>query len=91
MDAGWAVLVKRAGYSWDYTVVEGLDWETADRYRDRAATREEQQALADEQDQDPHLWLMRARVAQEITRYGLLAMDLSLDVTAGSMPQEEHA
>lgn len=91
MDAGWAVLVKRAGYSWDYVVVEGLDWETADRYRDRAATREEQQALADEQDQDPHLWLMRARVAQEITRYGLLAMELPLDVTAGSTPQEEHA
>jgi hypothetical protein len=88
MDAGWAVLIKRAGYSWDYVVVEGLDWETADRYRDRAATREEQQALADEQDQDAHLWLMRARVAQEITRYGLLAMDLPLTVTEATSQEK---
>ncbi len=75
MDAGWAVLVKRAGYAWDYVEVEGLDWETADRDLPQAATREQQQALTVIQDADAALWQMRARVAQQITEYGLRALD----------------
>lgn len=81
MDAGWAVLVKRAGYAWDYVEVEGLDWETADRDLPQAATREQQQALAVIQDADAALWQMRARVAQQITAYGLRALDCALDNT----------
>jgi len=79
MDAGWAVLVKRAGYAWDYVEVEGLDWETADRDLAQAATREQQQALAAIQDADAALWLMRARVAQQITHYGLRALDVPIE------------
>lgn len=79
MDAGWAVLVKRVGYAWDYVEVEGLDWETADRDLAQAATREQQQALAAIQDGDAALWLMRSRVAQQITYYGLRALDWPLD------------
>lgn len=79
MDVGWAVLVKRAGYTWDYIEVDGLDWETADRYLDQAATREQQQSLAAQQDNDASLWRMRAGIAQEITQYGLMAINMPLD------------
>jgi hypothetical protein len=78
MDAGWAVLVLRAGMLWDYIEVDSLDWETADRDRDAAAGREEQQALAAQQDADPELWRWRVNVAQQILDYGLKALSQPL-------------
>lgn len=81
MDAAWAVLVRRAGYTWDYVAVDGLDWETADRYLDVAATPQQQADLRAQQDNDPQLWALRAHIAQEITRLGLLALDLPLNTS----------
>jgi hypothetical protein len=74
MDAGWAVLVLRAGLSWEYIEVDSLDWETADRYRDTAAGREEQQVLAAQQDADPDTWRWRISIAQQILDHGLKAL-----------------
>jgi hypothetical protein len=74
MDAGWAVLVLRAGLSWDYIEVDSLDWETADRYRNTAAGGDEQRALAAQQDIDPALWRWRIEIAQQILDYGLRAL-----------------
>lgn len=88
MDAGWAVLNKRAGYTWDYIEVDGLDWETADRHLEQAATREQQQALAHIQDQDAGLWQLRARIAQEMTHFGLLAAAMPIE---DLMSQEKEA
>jgi hypothetical protein len=79
LDAAWTVLLKRGDFTWDYVEVDGLDWETADRYRDQAATREMQRALAKQQDTDAALWAMRVRVAQEITDLGLEAITQPLD------------
>ncbi|MBC8170591.1 MAG: hypothetical protein H7X77_02930 [Anaerolineae bacterium] len=80
MDAGWAVLVHRAGLAWDYVEVEGLDWETADRYRDAAADSVIQRALAVQHDADPKQWDWRVRVvAQGITMLGLAAIQEDLD------------
>ncbi len=74
MDVGWAVLVQRAGYTWNYMTADGLDWETADRYRAQAATASQQRELAKKQDGDAALWAFRVQVAQQITAYGLDAL-----------------
>jgi hypothetical protein len=79
MDIGWAVLVKRAGYSLDYIEVDGLDWETADRFRDRAADEKAQRELAEEIDAKPDSWKWRVKIAQELTHYGLEAITQSLE------------
>lgn len=79
MDAGWAVLLRRGGFTIRYTEVEGLDWETADRHRDVAATRDQQRELAVQQDADANLWAFRVRVANEILQHGLAAIDQPLD------------
>ena len=78
MDVAWPILLKRGGFSWDYVAVEGLDWETADRQRDSAATAEMQAALAAEQDKETDLWDMRVRIATEITQLGFAAMKKDL-------------
>lgn len=74
LDAGWAVLVHRAGMTWDYVEVNGLDWETPDRFRDTAAGIQEQRALAAEEDAEVKNWSHRVWVAKEILRGGLEAM-----------------
>jgi hypothetical protein len=80
MDIGWAVLVKRAGYSLDYIEVDGLDWETADRFRDHAADAKAQRELAEEIDAKPDSWKWRVKIAQELTQFGLDAIRQPLEV-----------
>lgn len=73
VDAAWPLLLHRAGYTYAYAAVEGLEWETPDRYRDAAANPAARTALVREHDQSPDIWQRRVHVAHEITRVGLLA------------------
>jgi hypothetical protein len=73
-DSEWPVLLWRAGYTLDTALCEGLDWETADRYRDTAADPQTQHAKAAERDADPQEWAYRATIAQEIIEKGIEAL-----------------
>jgi hypothetical protein len=72
-DAAWPVLLHRAGFALSYLAVDGLDWESADRYRPTAADAETQRQLADQLDQDAGRWALRVQIAYEIVREGLAA------------------
>jgi len=78
MDVEWLVLVHRAGLTWDYVEADGLDWETADRFKDWAATSAEQAALAATHADDPAEWALRVQVARDILLCGLNAVDMDL-------------
>lgn len=78
MDVEWPVLLKKAGFTWDYVEVNGLDWESADQYQDWAADRARQQEIADSYDQDVNHWVLRVRVAQKIMDSGLEAIHRSV-------------
>jgi hypothetical protein len=71
MDAEWPILLKRAGFAIDYVLADGLEWESADRHRSRAADPEEQRRAAEEYDRDPQHWAARTRVAWEIVQAAL--------------------
>jgi hypothetical protein len=77
-DAEWIVLLHRAGYSIDSLLVDGLDWETADRYLPHAADAETQRRAAEAYDTDPRNWEGRVRVAQESIQAGLAALERPL-------------
>jgi hypothetical protein len=81
-DGAWTVLLHRAGFRVDYLEVDGLDWETADRYQARSADVEQQLALAQAYDQDPAHWAMRVEVALEIVQAGLDAAAQELPGTS---------
>jgi hypothetical protein len=70
-DGAWTVLLHRAGFRVDYLQVDGLDWETADRYQTRSAGSAQQKALAQAYDLDSAHWAMRVEVALEIVQAGL--------------------
>lgn len=72
-DAEWPILLKRSGFRVDYLVVDGLDWESADRYREQAADPEDQRLAAEQVDADPASWEWRVRVAGEIVEVALEA------------------
>jgi len=72
-DAEWPILLKRAGFRVDYLVVDGLDWESADRYQQQAAGPEGQRLAAERVDADPQNWEWRVRVAGEIVQVALEA------------------
>ena len=78
-DAEWTVLVHRAGFSIGSLLVNGLDWETADRFLDHAADAETQRCVADEYDSDPKHWEWRARLAQQTIQAGLDALQRPLE------------
>jgi SAM-dependent methyltransferase len=73
MDAEWLVLANRAGFGLKYVEVDGLDWESADRYQDQAASVELQERAAREYDADPDHWQRRVEVALEVAQCGLEA------------------
>jgi hypothetical protein len=77
-DAEWAVLLHRAGFELDQTDVNGLDWETADRYRSHAADADTQRQLATEYDRDPNHWALRVKIAIDTIDAGLAAMQQPL-------------
>lgn len=70
-DGEWTVLLKRAGFKLDYVEVNGLDWESADRYQRQAADPHRQRQAALVYDADPANWAGRTAVAEEIIRVGL--------------------
>lgn len=77
-DAEWPILCHRAGFRVTGCLVNGLDWESADRFQDRAADPHTQARAAREYDQDPQHWSLRVRVAEEIVQAGLEAFDRPL-------------
>ncbi len=70
-DVTWAVLLHQAGFEIASHLVDGLDWETADRHQDQAADSRLQQKKAAEYDARPENWRMRADLAWNIIRAGL--------------------
>jgi hypothetical protein len=79
-DAEWIVLLQRAGFSIGSLLVNGLDWETADRCRDQAADAETQRRAAEAYDLEPKNWEGRTRLAQETIQAGLEALKRPLEV-----------
>jgi hypothetical protein len=77
-DGEWAILLHRAGFGLCYVEADGLDWETADRYLDRAADGERQRQLAEEYDSNAKNWDARVQVALEIVQGGIDAMQRPL-------------
>jgi 2-polyprenyl-3-methyl-5-hydroxy-6-metoxy-1,4-benzoquinol methylase len=72
-DADWPLTLKRAGFKVEYVIVDGLDWESADRYRDVAAESGDQRKAAQEYDDDVSNWEQRIGIASEIINSGLRA------------------
>lgn len=70
-DTAWPAVLWRGGFRLDTLLVDGLDWETPDQYRDEAADADTQRQAAASYDADPAHWSRRVWVADEITRAGL--------------------
>jgi hypothetical protein len=70
-DAEWPVLCQRGGFRVESCLVDGLDWESADRYRSQAADAGLQRQAALAYDQDAAHWAWRVQVADEIVRAGM--------------------
>jgi hypothetical protein len=77
-DSEWIVVLHRAGFKVESILVNGLEWETADRYSDQAADAETQRRAAEIYDTDAQHWAMRVGVALEIVQAGLDAMGREL-------------
>lgn len=80
-DAEWPLLLHAAGFTVEYVEADGLDWESADRYRATAADAAAQQALAAQMDADPAQWAWRVQVLQEIVT---TALELASPPAAGA-------
>ena len=72
-DAEWPVLCRRGGFRVESWLVDGLDWESADRYRSQAADAGLQCQAALAYDQDAAHWAWRVQVADEIVQAGMEA------------------
>jgi SAM-dependent methyltransferase len=70
-DAEWVLLLKQSGFRLDYIQVEGLDWESADRFQQNAVNAEIQRQAATEYDADPEHWAHRVKIAEEIIHTAL--------------------
>ncbi|MFC1921976.1 hypothetical protein ACFLY4_01690 [Chloroflexota bacterium] len=70
-DAEWPLVLKRAGFQVSYVTVDGLDWESADRFQKTAADQHSQKAAAEDYDADPENWARRVGVAMEIVQLGI--------------------
>jgi hypothetical protein len=73
-DAEWPVRLSQAGFRVGSVLVDGLGWETADRYQPAAADRSGQIEAALAYDADPENWARRVAIAAEIFQAGLQAM-----------------
>lgn len=72
-DFEWPVVLQRLGFRIERLAVDGLDWESADRGRDRAADADAQRQLAEVYDQRAENWASRVRAATEIIQEALNA------------------
>jgi hypothetical protein len=70
-DGEWSVLLHRAGFEIGYLAVDGLDWESADRYQEQAADPDHQRKQAELYDMDPVHWARRVEIALEIVQWSL--------------------
>jgi hypothetical protein len=75
VDAEWPMLLHQAGFRLDYLAVEGLDWESADRYRSQATDTETRRHLAEAYDDDPKHWAVRVKIALDIIQAGLSVLN----------------
>jgi hypothetical protein len=80
-DAEWIVLAYRGGFDIESLLVDGLDWESADRYQDRAASIETQLHTAQDYDAQAENWELRVQVALEIVQSGLDALNRDVNHT----------
>lgn len=79
-DATWPVLLARGGFTLTTIEVDGLDWETADRYLDSAADARLQAEAALIYDAAPDHWHYRVDLAHDIITAGLHAWAQPLDL-----------
>ncbi|MBV7333360.1 hypothetical protein KFU94_35015 [Chloroflexi bacterium TSY] len=90
-DAQWPILLHRAGFRVDYVALDGLEWESPDRYRNQAATSGQRSQAAETYDQDAKHWARRVQIAQEIIQEGLVATHhLSSDFSETQSPAPRH-
>lgn len=82
-DAEWPILLKRAGFSVHALEVDGLDWESADQYQERAASSRDQRRAAEAYDADPRNWERRVAVAMEIVQSSIEAAEREIDTSSG--------
>jgi hypothetical protein len=73
-DSEWAVVLHKAGFEVDSLLVDGLDWETADRYLPHAADPNTQRRVAEDYDTKIENWKFRTQLARDIIRVGLDTM-----------------
>lgn len=73
-DIEWPAIAFRHGVGLTYVEVDGLDWESADRYQDAAADSTRQSQLAALYDRDPEHWTFRVRAAEGMIEAGLAAL-----------------
>jgi hypothetical protein len=77
-DAEWPLILKKLGFCVGYIEVDGLDWETADRFQNEAADLQSQKDAAKRYDAHPGNWSRRVAVAMEIIEVGLDTMNRDL-------------
>ena len=82
-DAEWPILLTKAGFKLDYIEVDGLDWESADRFQLQAADEQVQHQAAKEYDMKPEHWLHRVKIAQEIIHTALEVAQRKLPLKPG--------
>jgi len=80
-DADWLVTLHRGGFAIDYLAVDGLDWESADRFQEQAADGHSQSQAAQAYDRDPEHWSQRVAVALEIVESGIEAERREIEST----------
>jgi len=85
-DAEWPLILKQLGFQVDYTEVDGLDWESADRYQEKAADPDRQKSTAALYDSDPENWSHRVAVAMEIIEVGFNTLRRDLVRLSGEDP-----
>jgi hypothetical protein len=89
-DADWLVTLHKGGFAVDYRVVDGLDWESADRFQTQAADGHYQKQAAEAYDRDPEHWAHRVRVALEIVESGIQADRKQLESTKDTKVTEHE-
>jgi SAM-dependent methyltransferase len=82
-DAEWPIRLAKAGFNLEYIQVDGLDWESADQFKLRAANHNEQAQAAMDYDADPMHWSHRIKIAETIIQAAIQAANTHNAVFAG--------